>query len=328
MVKYILRRFAYMLIMLLLVSFVAFFLVQLPPGDYVTTYINDKVNDGEKVSLAEVEALRAMYGLDRSFLYQYWKWIGNIMQGELGRSFGYGRPVKDLLSERLGLTVMISIATLIFTYLLAVPIGIYSATHQYSYGDYTASFLGFIGMATPNFILALILMLIFNKLFGLSIGGLFSQEFQGAAWSFAKLWDLIKHLPIPIVVIGTAGTASVIRTLRATLLDELRKQYVITARAKGVEERKLVFKYPVRIAINPMVSSMSGILVGIVSGSTITATVLNLPTMGPLLLDSLLKQDVYLSGAIILFQCVMVFLGTFLSDMLLIAVDPRIKYDK
>jgi peptide/nickel transport system permease protein len=317
-----------MLIMLLLVSFVAFFLVQLPPGDYVTTYINDKVNDGEKVSLAEVEALRAMYGLDRSFLYQYWKWIGNIMQGELGRSFGYGRPVKDLLSERLGLTVMISIATLIFTYLLAVPIGIYSATHQYSYGDYTASFLGFIGMATPNFILALILMLIFNKLFGLSIGGLFSQEFQGAAWSFAKLWDLIKHLPIPIVVIGTAGTASVIRTLRATLLDELRKQYVITARAKGVEERKLVFKYPVRIAINPMVSSMSGILVGIVSGSTITATVLNLPTMGPLLLDSLLKQDVYLSGAIILFQCVMVFLGTFLSDMLLIAVDPRIKYDK
>ena len=327
MTKYIVRRFAYMLVLLLMVSFVAFFLVQLPPGDYVTTYINDRINDGQRVSAAEVEALRALWGLDRSFMFQYWKWIGNLAQGELGRSFGYGQQVIDLLEDRLGLTAMVSIATLIMTYLIALPIGIYSATRQYSWGDYTASVAGFIGMATPNFILALILMLLFHRVFGLSVGGLLSQEFQGEPWSMAKLWDLLKHLPIPIRVIGTAGTAVVIRTLRATLLDELRKQYVITARSKGVEERRLVMKYPVRIAINPMISSMSGILVGIVSGSTITATVLNLPTVGPLLLDSLLKQDVYLSGAIIMFQGLMVLFGTFLSDMLLIAVDPRIKFE-
>ena len=328
MTKYILRRFGYMLVLLLLVSFVAFFLVQLPPGDYVTTYINDRINDGERVSRAEVDALRALWGLDRSFMFQYWKWIGNAVQGELGRSFGYGQQVIDLLKDRLGLTAVISIATLIVTYLIALPIGIYSATHQYSWGDYTASVAGFIGMATPNFILALILMLFFHKAFGLSVGGLLSQEFQGEPWSIAKLIDLGKHLPIPILVIGTAGTAAVVRTLRATLLDELRRQYVITARSKGIEERKLIMKYPVRVAINPMISSMSGILVGIVSGSTITATVLNLPTVGPLLLDSLLKQDVYLSGAIIMFQGLMVLLGTFLSDMLLVAVDPRIKFEK
>ena len=327
MTKYILRRFAYMLVLLLMVSFVAFFLVQLPPGDYVTTYINDRINDGQRVSAAEVDALRALWGLDRSFLFQYWKWIGNMVQGELGRSFGYGQQVIDLLEDRLGLTAAVSFATLLVTYLIALPIGIYSATHQYSWGDYTASVAGFIGMATPNFILALMLMLFFHRAFGVSVGGLLSQEFQGAPWSVAKLVDLLKHLPIPIMVIGTAGTAVVVRTLRATLLDELRKQYVITARSKGIEERRLVMKYPVRIAVNPMISSMSGILVGIVSGSTITATVMNLPTVGPLLLDSLLKQDVYLSGAIIMFQGLMVLLGTFFSDMLLIAVDPRIRFE-
>ena len=327
MTKYILRRFAYMLVLLLMVSFVAFFLVQLPPGDYVTTYINDRINDGQRVSAAEVDALRALWGLDRSFLFQYWKWIGNMAQGELGRSFGYGQQVIDLLEDRLGLTAAVSFATLLVTYLIALPIGIYSATHQYSWGDYTASVAGFVGMATPNFILALMLMLFFHRAFGVSVGGLLSQEFQGAPWSLAKLVDLLKHLPIPIMVIGTAGTAVVVRTLRATLLDELRKQYVITARSKGIEERRLVMKYPVRIAVNPMISSMSGILVGIVSGSTITATVMNLPTVGPLLLDSLLKQDVYLSGAIIMFQGLMVLLGTFFSDMLLIAVDHRIRFE-
>jgi peptide/nickel transport system permease protein len=314
--------------MLWMVSVVAFFIVQLPPGDYVTAYVNDLIRDGQRVSMAEVESLKAMYGLDRPFVVQYWKWISNFLRGEMGRSFGYGRPVKDLIASRLGLTVMISIATLLFTYAVAIPIGIYSATHQYSPGDYSASFIGFIGMATPNFILALILMLFFNKAFGISIGGLFSQQFQGSGWSFAKFVDLLKHLPIPIIVIGTAGTAGVIRTLRACLLDELKKQYVITARSKGVEERRVIMKYPVRIAINPMVSGMSGILAGIVSGSTITATVLNLPTMGPLLLDSLLKQDVYLSGGIILFQCIMIFVGTFISDMLLMLVDPRIRFER
>lgn len=329
MAGYILRRFSYMLIMLLVVSFVAFFVVQLPPGDYVTSHINELLNDGQQISMDEVDSLRADYGLDKPVVVQYFKWITKIIfKGDFGRSFTYKRPVLELISSRLGLTIMISLITLIFTYIIAVPIAIYSAVHQYSLADYTASFIGFIGMATPNFILALILMLFLHNVFGVSVGGLFSPEFQGVPFNFAKFIDLLKHLPVPIIVIGTAGTAGIIRTLRATMLDELKKQYVVTARAKGVEEKKVILKYPLRIALNPMISSMSGILVTIISGSTITATVLNLPTLGPLLLDALLKQDVYLSGAIILFQSIMVFVGTFLSDMILIFVDPRIRFEK
>jgi peptide/nickel transport system permease protein len=329
LVGYILKRFCYMLVMLLVVSFVAFFVVQLPPGDYVTTHINDLLGDGQHISMEEVAALRADYGLDKPVVVQYLKWITKIIiKGDFGRSFAYKRPVLELVGSRLGLTVLISLCTLIFTYAVAVPIAVYSAVHQYSIADYVASFIGFIGMATPNFILALVLMLLLHKLFGISVGGLFAPEFQGVPFSFAKLLDLLKHLPVPIVVIGTAGTAGIIRTLRATMLDELKKQYVVTARAKGVEEKKVIRKYPVRIALNPMISGMSGILVTVISGSTITASVLNLPTLGPLLLDALLKQDVYLSGAIILFQSIMVFVGTFLSDMVLIFFDPRIRFEK
>ena len=318
-----------MLVMLLVVSFVAFLVVQLPPGDYVTTHINDLLGDGQQISIEEIAALRADYGLDKPVVTQYFRWITKIiLRGDFGRSFAYNRPVIDLIGSRLGLTVMISLCTLIFTYVIAVPIAIYSAVHQYSLADYVASFIGFIGMATPNFILALVLMLFLHNVFGISVGGLFAPEFQGAPFSFAKFLDLLKHLPVPIVVIGTAGTAGIIRTLRATMLDELKKQYVVTARAKGVEEKKVIRKYPVRIALNPMISGMSGILVTVISGSTITATVLNLPTLGPLLLDALLKQDVYLSGAIILFQSIMVFVGTFLSDMILMIVDPRIRFEK
>ena len=329
MANYIVKRFIYMLLMLVIVSFVAFFVVQLPPGDFVTTYVNDLLNDGQQISKEEVAAIRRDYSLDKPVIVQYYKWITKIVfKGDFGRSFAYKRPVMELVSSRLGLTVMISLVTVIFTYLLAVPIAIYSAVNQYSLADYSVSFVGFIGMATPNFILALILMVFMHNVFGISVGGLFSPEFQGTSFSFAKFIDLLKHLPIPIIVIGTAGTAGVIRTLRATILDELKKQYVVTARAKGVEEKTVILKYPVRIALNPMISSMSGILVTIVSGSTITATVLNLPTLGPLLLDALLKQDVYLSGAILLFQCVLIFVGTFISDMLLILIDPRIRFEK
>ncbi len=329
MAGYILKRFCYMLVMLLVVSFVAFLVVQLPPGDYVTTHINDLLGDGQQISMDEVAALRADYGLDKPVAVQYFKWITKIIfKGDFGRSFAYNRPVLDLIGSRLGLTVLISLCTLIFTYAIAVPIAIYSAVHQYSFADYLASFIGFIGMATPNFILALVLMLFLHNVFGVSVGGLFAPEFQGAPFSWAKFFDLLKHLPVPIIVIGTAGTAGIIRTLRATMLDELKKQYVVTARAKGVEEKKVIRKYPVRIALNPMISGMSGLLVTIISGSTITATVLNLPTLGPLLLDALLKQDVYLSGAIILFQSIMVFVGTFLSDMVLMLVDPRIRFEK
>lgn len=328
MIGYVAKRFAYMVIMIVLVSFVAFFLVQLPPGDFVTSHVNELMRDGQQVSRQRVEALRELYGLDRPFIVQYFKWVGGLLRGNLGHSFAYDQPVARLIAGRLGLTVMLSGGTLLFTYLMAIPMGIYSARHQYSISDYGMSFIGFIGMATPNFILALVLMWFFNTSFGVSIGGLVSREFQGAPWSMAKFGNVLIHLPVPIIVIGTAGTARVIRTLRATMLDELRKQYVVTARSKGLEERRVILKYPTRIALNPLASNMSGVLVDIVSGSVITATVLNLPTLGPLLLDSLLKQDVYLSGAIILFQSIMVFVGTFLSDILLVALDPRIRLEK
>ena len=328
MLHYIIRRFFYMFGMLFLMSIVAFVVVQLPPGDYVTSYVTRLTEMGERVSDAEVAALTQLYGLDKPILFQYVKWIGNMFRGNWGMSFQLNRPVIDLIAERLPLTLVVSISTLLFTYIVAIFVGIYSATHQYSFSDYAVSVVGFIGLATPNFLLALILMLVFNRAFGLSIGGLFSIEYQLAPWGPAKLWDMITHLPIPIIVIGTAGTASIIRVMRSCLLDELRKQYVITARAKGVVESTLLFRYPVRVAVNPIVSTVAWILPAIFSGSTITATVLGLPTVGPMLLQSLTFQDTYLSGAIILLLCALTVIGTLLSDILLVVIDPRIKFEK
>ncbi len=328
MLHYLTRRFFYMLGMLFLMSVVAFVVVQLPPGDYVTSYIATLAEMGERVSDAEVAALTQQYGLDQPMPLQYVKWISNMVQGNWGMSFQLNRPVLDLIAERLPLTLVVSVSTLVFTYIVAIFVGIYSATHQYSFSDYAVSVVGFIGLATPNFLLALILMFVFNRLFGLSIGGLFSIEYQLAPWSPAKLWDMITHLPIPIIVIGTAGTASIIRVMRSCLLDELRKQYVITARAKGVVESTLLFRYPVRVAVNPIISTVAWILPAIFSGSTITATVLGLPTMGPMLLQSLTIQDTYLSGAIILMLCALTVVGTLISDILLVVIDPRIKFEK
>ena len=325
---YILRRFIYMGIILLVVSVVAFIIIQLPPGDYLTSYIITLRASGQTVDEAQIASLRKQYGLDLPMYGQYLFWMWKMLHGDLGRSFQWNRPVSDLIAERLPLTIIISLFTLIFTYAVAIPIGIYSATHQYSVGDYALTVIGFAGLATPNFLLALVLMFLFYKYFGLSVGGLFSVEYARAAWSMDKFLDMLKHLPIPIIVIGTAGTAGLIRVMRGCLLDELKKQYVITARAKGVAERTLLFKYPVRVAINPIVSTIGWTLPAIVSGETITAIVLGLPTTGPLLFRALMSQDMYLAGSTVMFLTFLTVIGTFISDLLLVWVDPRIRYER
>ena len=317
-----------MIIILFLMSVVAFIIIQLPPGDYITSYVMTLAETGERVTEAELASLRKQYGLDLPMYLQYFKWISNMLHGNFGMSFALNRPVNELIAERLPLTVTISLFTLVFTYAVAIPIGIYSATHQYSAGDYTFTVIGFAGLATPNFLFALILMFLFYNYFGLSIGGVFSSQYQLVGWSLGKFIDMLKHLPIPIIVIGTAGTAGLIRVMRGCLLDEFRKQYVITARAKGVAERTLLFKYPVRVAINPIISTIGWTLPGIVSGETITAIVLGLPTTGPLLFRALMNQDMYLAASTIMFLSFLTVIGTFISDILLIWIDPRIRYEK
>lgn len=328
MLYYIIRRFLFMVVILLALSVVVFIIIQLPPGDYLTSLVITLEAQGHIVSKEEIASLSKRYGLDLPIYRQYFKWMRQMAQGDFGKSFEYNEPVSELLRKRLPLTIMISICTLIFIYVVAIPIGIHSATHQYSLGDYTFTIIGFIGLATPNFLLALILMFLFYKYFGLSVGGLFSVEYITAAWSIGKFMDMVKHLPIPIIVIGTAGTAGLIRVMRSCLLDELKKQYVITARAKGVAERTLLFKYPVRMAVNPIISTLGWTLPTIVSGETITAIVLSLPTTGPLLYQALLTQDMYLAGSTIMMLTFLTVVGTFISDLLLVWIDPRIRYEK
>jgi peptide/nickel transport system permease protein len=253
--------------------------------------------------------------------------MGNLFRGDLGESFIYNEPVIDLIRERILLSATITLGTLIVTYLLAVPIGIYSATHQYSILDYVFTIIGFIGLAIPNFLLALVLMFLAFKFFGWNVGGLFSREFVVAPWSFAKFVDMLKHLPIPLIVIGTAGTASLIRILRGSLLDELRKQYVVTARAKGLRERRVLFKYPVRVALNPIISQIGYLLPLLVAGETLTAIVLSLPTVGPLLLESLKQQDMYLAGSLLMILGALAMVGVLISDILLVIIDPRIRFE-
>ncbi len=326
MLAYIARRFIYMIIILGVMSVAAFIIIQLPPGDYLSFYIMQL--RGQGVDEARIIAMRKLYGLDLPVYVQYFKWVKNMFHGNFGRSFAWNKPVKDLIFERLPLTIMLSLLTLIFTYAVAIPIGIYSATHQYSIGDYTFTVIGFAGLAIPNFLFALILIWIFYNYFGLSVGGLFSPQYINVGWSIDRFIDMLKHLPIPIIVIGTAGTAGLIRVMRGCLLDELRKQYVITARAKGVSERTLLFKYPVRVAVNPIISTIGWILPAIISGETITAIVLNLPTTGPLLFQALMAQDMYLAGSTAMFLAFLAVIGTFISDILLVWMDPRIWFEK
>ncbi|RLE08376.1 ABC transporter permease [Candidatus Aerophobetes bacterium] len=328
MLFYVIRRFIYMLIILAVMSVTAFLIIQLPPGDYVEMYIHQLEISGQTVDEAEIASLRRQYGLDLPVYLRYFKWVWGILHGDFGRSLQWGKPVSELIGERLLLTVVVNLFTVIFTYAVAIPIGIYSATHQYSVGDYAFTVIGFAGLATPNFLFALVLMVLFYKYFGLSVGGLFSPEYTTAPWSIAKFVDMLKHLPIPIIVIGTAGTAGLIRVMRGCLLDELRKQYVITARAKGVSERVLLFKYPVRVAVNPIFSTIGWMLPSIVSGGTITAIVLSLPTIGPLLYRALMSEDMYLAGSMVLLLSLLTIVGTFISDLLLLWIDPRIRYEK
>ena len=327
MIGFIFRRIIAMLLTLVAVSVVAFAIIQLPPGDYLTTYIASLAATGEQVDPRVIANLREQYGLGEPFYVQYWKWIsGIIFRGDFGYSFEWNRPVADLIWERMGSTLAISIASLLFVWAVSLPIGIYSAVRRHSFGDHAFTFLGFLGLAIPNFILALTLMYVSYRYFGQSVGGLFSPEFAEAPWSGAKLWDLLKHLWIPVVVIGASGTAALIRILRANLSDELSKPYVVTARAKGLPERTVILRYPVRMALNPFVSAIGWILPELVSGVTIIAIVLNLPTAGPLLLRALVAQDMYLAGGFILLMGVLTLVGMLISDLLLAALDPRIRF--
>ncbi|MBV7331052.1 ABC transporter permease [Chloroflexi bacterium TSY] len=327
MTNYIFQRLVYMVLTFFMLSVVVFIIIQLPPGDYLDTYIVALQEQGGFADEAEVEALRKQFGLDGNVVEQYIRWLGKFLRGDMGRSFEWNQPVNKLLAERLPYTVMLSLITLFFTYVVAIPIGIYVATRQYSFGDYFFSVLGFVGLATPNFMLALILMFLFFRYFDISVGGLFSAEYALEPWSLGKVWDLFTHLWVPVIVIGTAGTAGIIRVMRGTLLDELGKQYVITARAKGVTEGKLLFRYPVRVAINPIVSTVGWQLPRIVSGETIVAIVLSLPTTGPLLFRALLSQDMFMAGSIVMFLGILTLIGTLLSDILLVIVDPRIRFE-
>lgn len=327
MLQYTVKRILYMIPTLFFISMVSFFIIQLPPGDYITTLAANFAAQGETIDNATVEQLRRTYGLDKPAYVQYLIWIRKIIfEGDFGQSFDWQKPVSDLIWGRLGLTIIISLATLLFIWAIALPTGIYSAVKKYSVGDYIATFIGFIGLAIPNFLLALVLMYVGFKYFGQSVGGLFSPQYIDAAWGWGKFVDLLKHLWIPVIVIGTAGTAGLIRIMRANLLDELFRPYVTTARAKGLKERALLTKYPVRLALNPFISTIGWVLPSLISGDVIVSVVLGLPTTGPLLLRALLAQDMYLAGAFILLLSVLTVIGTLVSDLLLAALDPRIRY--
>ncbi|MDC0949142.1 ABC transporter permease, partial [Gammaproteobacteria bacterium] len=325
MISYILRRLLAMIPTLLIISAIVFIIIQLPPGDYLETYIAELESQGEQVDPDKIRFLREQYGLDKPLWQQYALWLKGMVVGDFGYSFEYNLPVTDVIGDRLWLTILVSVGTIIITWLIAFPIGIYSATHQYSWGDYGLSILGFIGLATPNFLLALVMLYLANVWFGTSIGGLMDAEYIGQPWSGAKLMSVLEHLWIPVLVIGTSGTAAMIRRLRANLLDELQKQYVTTARAKGLAEGKLVRRYPLRVALNFFVADIGNILPSIISGAEITAVVLSLPTTGPMLLDALRSQDMYLAGAFLMFLATLTVIGVLVSDLLLAVLDPRIR---
>jgi peptide/nickel transport system permease protein len=325
MLAFILRRLAAMIPFVLLTSAAVFVLIQLPPGDYISTYAAQLAESEEAVDNATLANLRERLGLGEPMHVQYWKWIAGLVQGDFGYSFEWRQPVSALIAERMGLTVVLAFATLILTWGLALPIGIYSAVRKNSLGDYLATFIGFIGLATPSFLLALGVMYLGVTWFGASVGGLFSPEYANAPWSLARAVDLLKHLWVPMLIIGLSGTASLIRVMRANLLDELNKPYVVTARAKGLDEFTLLMRYPVRIAMNPFVSTIGWILPQVVSGSVIVAIVLNLPIAGPILLQSLLSQDMYLAGAFLVLLCCLTVIGTLISDVLLALIDPRVR---
>jgi len=327
MLLYIGRRCLYMLVLLAMASVVSFMVIVLPPGDYLTAYITQLESQGTHVGEAMIQALRRRYGLDQPLHMQYLKWVWNLLHGDMGQSFQWSRPVADLIKERLGLTLLVSFISLTVTYVVAVPIGIYSAVRQYSIGDYFFTVMGFVGVSVPNFLLALVLIVWLYKSFGISAAGLYSAQFRGEPWTWAKIADVIMHLPVPVIVIGMAGTAYIIRVMRGMMLDELNKPYVTTGRAKGLAERQLLLKYPVRVALNPIISTIGWTLPSIFSGQTIAAIVLGLPTIGPLLYKALMQEDMFLAASTVMITTSLTIVGTLISDLLLGWLDPRIRLE-
>lgn len=334
MLVYTLRRILLMIPTLLVISFVTFVIIKLPPGDFLSNQITELRSQGDTAALEKVQFLRHQFGLDQPFLEQYATWIGiwpsergfsGLLQGDWGWSFEYNLPVIDVVGDRLVLSFVLNITVILFTWAVSFPIGVYAATHQYSWGDHGLSLLGYIGLATPNFLLALVLMYFANVQFGLSIGGMMGPEFLNQPMSWPKFASILSHLWIPVIVIGTSGTAGMIRRLRANLLDELQKQYVVTARSKGVPPFRLLVKYPLRMALNPFVADIGNLLPSVISGSAIVSVVLSLQTEGPMLLEALQSQDQYLAGSFLMFLALLTVLGMFISDLLLAALDPRIR---
>ena len=328
MKAYILKRLFYAFILMILISIFSFIIIQLPPGDYVSAYVSRLAVEMGSIDPEVVENLRRSYGMDKPLVEQYFVWVGNMLQGDFGESFEWRRPVIDLIRDRLPVTLLISILTTVITYALAIPIGIFSAKKQYTIRDYCLTVFGFVGLAMPSFFLALVLMYYSSKYLGLSVGGINSPAFMNAPMSLAKAIDTLKHLPIPVFVIGFAGIASIMRIMRSTLLDEMKRPYVVAARARGLEENSMIRRYPVRVALNPIISSLGWMLPSVVSGMTVTGIVLNIPTIGTLLYNALLAQDMYLSGACIMMLSLLTVIGMLISDILLMLVDPRIRVDQ
>jgi peptide/nickel transport system permease protein len=325
MLTYLVHRILIMIPTLIAISIVIFTIINLPQGNYFTTYVAELQESGEPGDLAKIQYLEKEYGFDRPLWQQYLYWVGGLLHGDMGYSFAYNLPVNKVVGDRLFLTFLVSFTTIIFTYIVAFPIGVYSATHQYSWADHLLTLIGFLGLATPSFLLALVLLYLANVYFGISIGGLMDPQYVNKPWSWPKTMSVAAHLWIPVIVIGTAGTAGMIRRLRANLLDELQKQYVITARAKGLHPLKLLFKYPLRMALNPFISDIGSLLPHVISGAAIVSVVMSLPTTGPMLLDALRSQDMYLAGSFLTFMAVLTVVGVFISDLALAVLDPRIR---
>ncbi|MCX8230700.1 MAG: ABC transporter permease [Alphaproteobacteria bacterium] len=334
MFNYLIQRLLIMIPTLLVISFLVFIIIQLPPGDFLSNQLVELQSQGDSAATERIEFLRAQYGLDRSFLEQYAIWLGvwpgpeglsGMLQGDMGHSFEFDLPVTDVVGDRIWLTIIVSFSTIIFTWLVSFPIGVYSATHQYSWGDHSLTFLGFLGLATPNFLLALVLLYLANVWFGTEIGGLMADQYLDQPWSFGKLVSILEHLWVPVVVIGTSGTAGMIRRLRANLLDELQKQYVTTGRAKGLGRFRLLIKYPLRMSLNPFIADIGNLLPQVISGAAIVSVVLSLPTTGPMLLQALESQDQFLAGSFLMGLALLTVIGMFLSDVALAFLDPRIR---
>jgi peptide/nickel transport system permease protein len=334
MLTYTIRRLLIMIPTLLVISLVTFSIIKLPPGDFLTNKIDELRSEGGKAALEKVEFLRKQYGLDKPFIEQYAVWVGiwptergfsGLLQGDWGWSFEHDLPVNEVIGDRMLLSFILNFTVVLFTWAVSFPIGVYAATHQYSWGDHGLTLLGYVGLATPNFLLALVLMYFANVQFGLAIGGIMDPEYLDKPWSLAKAGSVLTHLWIPVIVIGTSGTAAMIRRLRANLLDELQKQYVVTARAKGMPNFRLLVKYPLRMSLNPFISDIGNLLPSVISGSAVVAVVLSLQTSGPMLLDALRSQDQYLAGSFLMFLALLTVIGMFISDLLLAALDPRIR---